>query len=165
MEERISTIKKLDLKKEDIQSIIMLDKELRGTDLKFLEDEFDFYKEDANKFVANYKNIGVLFKLTPIQTELLKDWKMFIPKVIRRSYGFDKFSNIFVNNTHNKVLIVSNKRLLRLDLKKLNEKIEEINYRIESHNEKVLEEMKELAETTKEEHKGIFSRIIEVLRR
>ena len=165
MEGTISTIKKLDLKKEDIQSVIMLDKDLSGTELKFLEDEFDFYREDVNRFAANYKTIGVIFKLTPIKTEFMKDWKIFLQKVIRRTYSFDKFDNIFVNNTYDKVLVVSNKRLLNIDLKKLNEKIEEINYRIESHNEKAMEEMKSLSETNKEEHKGIFSRIVEVLKR
>ncbi|GAF89343.1 unnamed protein product, partial [marine sediment metagenome] len=58
MEERISTIKKLELKKEDIQSMIIFDRGLSGSDLNFLEEEFDFYKEDINNFVASYKNLG-----------------------------------------------------------------------------------------------------------
>lgn len=165
MEERISTIKKLALKKEDIQSMIMLDIGLNGSDLKFLEDEFDFYKEDIDKFIANYKNLGVVFRLRPIIEEFVKDWKMFIQRVIKKSFEFDKFNNVFVNKGYDKILLISNKRLLKVDLKKLNEKIEEINYRIESYNEKVLEEMEGLIEATKEEHKGIFSRIVDVLKR
>lgn len=165
MEERISAIKKLELKKEDMVSVVMFDSGLSGSDLKFLEDEFDFYREDMDKFAANYKNMGIVFKLTPIKTEFLKDWKMFVQKVIKKSYEFNKFNNIFVNNAYDKILLVSNKRLLAVDLKKLNEKIEEINYRIEGYNEKAFEEMKELAETTKEEHRGIFSRLVEVLRK
>ena len=38
----------------------MLDKGLSGSDLKFLEDEFDFYKEDIDKFVSQYKNLGIV---------------------------------------------------------------------------------------------------------
>ena len=162
MEERISTIKKLDLKKEDIQSMIMFDRGLDGKDLKFLEDEFDFYKEDINNFAANYKNIGVVFKLTPIKEGMLKDWKMFMQRVIKKSYEFDRFNNVFVNKSYDKILLVSNKRLLGVDLKKLNEKIEEINYRVEHYDEKVLEEMEDLAEATKEEHKVFFGRMMRI---
>jgi len=165
MEERISTIKKLDLKKEDIESMIMFNRALDGKDSNFLEEEFDFYKEDIDKFAANYKNIGVVFRLRAIKEELLKDWKMFIQRVIKKSYDFDRFNNVFVNKKYDKILLVTNKRLLKVDLKKLNEKIEEINYRIESYDEKILEEMEDLAEATKEEHKGIFKRVIEVLRK
>lgn len=165
MEERISTIKRLELKKDDIQSMIMFDKSLGGNDLNFLEEEFDFYKEDIDKFTANYKNIGIVFKLSAINEGFLRDWGEFMKKVIKRSYDFDRFRNIFLSKKCDKVLLVTNKRLLKMDLKKLNEKIEGINYRIENYDEKVLEEMKDLAEATKEEHKGIFSRVMEVLRR
>ena len=165
MEERISTIKKLELKKEDIQSMIMFDRGLNASDLKFLEDEFDFYSEDINNFTANYKNMGVVFKLAPIKQDLQKDWKMFLQRVVKKNYDFDRFHNIFANKKYDKLLLVTNKRLLNVDLKKLNEKIEEINYRIESYDEKVAEEMEDLAEATKDEHKGIFSRVMEVLKR
>jgi len=165
MEERISTIKKLDLKKDDIQSMIMFDRGLGGNDLKFLEEEFDFYKEDIDNFAANYKNIGVVFKLTALKEEFLRDWGEFMRKVIKKSAEFDKFHNIFLSKKDDKVLLVTNKRLLKIDLKKLNEKIEEINYRIESYDEKAFEEMEDLAETTKEEHRGIFSKVMEVLKR
>lgn len=165
MEERISTIKKLDLKKDDVISMILFDMGLSGNDLKFLEDEFDFYKEDMDKFVANYKNVGVVFKLRPIQEGFVKDWKMFLQRIVKKSYDFDRFNNVFVNKNYDKMLLVTNKRLLKVDLKKLNEKIEEMNYRIESYNEKVLDEMEDLAEATKEEHRGIFGRVMEVLKR
>jgi len=164
MEERISTIKKVELKKEDMQSMIMFDRGLTGTDLKFLEEEFDFYKEDIDKFVNSYKNIGVVFKLTAIKEGMLTDWKSFIQRVIKKSYEFDKFNNVFVNKTYDKVLLVTNKRLLKIDLEKLNEKIEEINYRIESYDEKVEVEMEGLAEATKDDN-GFFSKIVEVFRK
>ena len=165
MEERISTIKKVDLKKEDIQSMVMFDKGLGGNDLKFLEEEFDFYKEDIDNFSANYKNIGVVFKLTALKEGFLTDWGGFMRKVIKKSAEFDKFHNIFLSKKYDMMLLVTNKRLLNIDLKKLNEKIEDINYRIEHYDEKVFEEMEDLAEATKEEHKGIFSRVMEVLKR
>jgi len=165
MEERISAIKKLELKKEDMQSMIMFNRDLNAGDLKFLDDEFDFYKEDIDNFTVNYKNIGIVFKLTAMKEEFLKDWGMFIKRLIKKSYEFDKFNNIFANKKYDKLLLVTNKRLLKVDLKKLNEKIEDINYRVNSYNDKVLEEMEDLAEVTKEEHKGIFSRVMEVLKR
>lgn len=165
MEERISTIKKLELKKEDMLSMVMFDRGMREEDLKFLEEEFDFYKEDADKFTASYKNIGVVFRLKAINEEMLKDWKLFIQKVIKKTAEFDKFHNLFVSKSYDKVLVVTNKRLLNIDLKKLNEKIEEINYRIESYDEKVLVEMENMAKATKDEHKGIFSRVMEVLKK
>jgi len=165
MEEKISTIKKIELKKENIISMIMFDKSLGGTDLKFLEEEFDIYKDEIEKFAECYKNIGIVLNLTPINEELLKDWKIFIRKVIKKSYEFDKFNNIRVGKNYDKILLITNKRLLKVDLSKLNEKIEEINYRIESYDERIEAEMKELAKTAKEEHKGIFGRLIEALKR
>ena len=165
MEEKISTIKKLELKKEDIQSMIMFDMGLNATDLSFLEEEFDFYKVDIENFTANYKNLGVVFKLIPLKEELNKDWKVFLQKAVKKSYDFDKFNNIFLSKKYDKILLVSNKRLIDVDLKKLNEKIEDINYRIESYDEKITAEMQDLAEATKDEHKGIFSKLAEVLKR
>jgi len=165
MEERISTIRKLDTRKDDMISMVMFDRGLNGADLKFLEEEFDFYKEDIDNFVASYKNLGIVFGLKPINEELLKDWKMFIQRVIKKSVDFDKFNNLFVGKDYDKVLLVTNKRLLKVDLKKLNEKIEDINYRIESFDEKVLDEMEDLAEATKVEPRGILGKVIEVLKR
>jgi len=165
MEERVSPIKKVGLKKDDVLSMIMFDRDLNGSDLKFLEEEFDFYKEDIDKFVASYKNIGLVFKLSPVKGGMLKDWKSFIHRVIKKSFEFDKFHNIFVGKGYDKILLVTNKRLLKVDLAKLNEKIEEIDYRIESYDEKVDVEMGELAEATKDEHKGFFGKIVEVLKK
>ena len=164
MEERISAIKKVELKKEDMLSMIMFERSLTGSDLKFLEDEFDFYKEDVNKFVANYKNVGIVFKLSPLKEELLADWKIFAQKVIKKTADFDKFHNIFVSKSYDKVLLVTNKRLLKVDLEKLNEKIEEINYRIESFDEKVEVEMDDLAEATKDK-RGFFGKLVEVFKK
>lgn len=165
MEERISTIKKVELKKESMHGIIMFDKSLSGSDLKFLEDGFDFYKEDADRFASNYKNLGLVFNLTPIKQEFLKDWGTFLRRAIKKSPEFDKFNNMFVSRGYDKVLVVTNKRLSGVDIKKLNEKIEDINYRIESYNEKIVEEMKGAAEAAKEEHKGILRRVLEVLKK
>ena len=165
MEERISTIKKVELKKEAMESMIIFDRGLDGSDLKFLEDEFDLYKEDIEKFRANYKNLAIVFKLAPVQEGLLTDWKEFIHKVIKRGHDSDKFNNIFMNKRHDKILLITNKRLLKVDLNKLNEKIEEINCRVESYDEKVKVEMEDLAEATKEEHKGFLGRIMRILER
>lgn len=165
MEGQISTIKKLDLKKDDMISMVMFDIGLGGNDLKFLEEEFDFYKEDIDNFVASYKNLGFVFKLKANNHELLKDWKMFIDRVINKNSDFDKFNHIFVSKNYDKVLLVTNKRLLNVDLKILNEKIEHINYRIENFDEKLLENTDYSAEAGHAEHKGILSRVLEVLRR
>ena len=70
-------------------SMGMFDRGLSGQDLKFLEDEFDFYKADADKFTASYKNVGIVFKLHAIQEDRLQDWKMFVQKVIKKTADFD----------------------------------------------------------------------------
>ena len=67
MEEKVSTIKKVELKKGDMHGIIMLNSNLSGTDLKFLEDEFEIYKEDIDWGVTNYKDIGIVLSLTQLQ--------------------------------------------------------------------------------------------------
>jgi hypothetical protein len=156
----LSTIKKLDMKKESVQSIIMFDRGLKGSDLGFLEEEFDFNKELMSKFVANYKNVGIVFKLNEMQEETSKEWGVFIDRVIRKSSGLSAFDNIFVGKKYDSILLVTNKRLLKLDLGKLNNKIEDINYRIDGFNNKASEEMEKVAEG-----KGFFSKIVEVLRK
>ncbi|MEA2037173.1 MAG: hypothetical protein U9O94_06685 [Nanoarchaeota archaeon] len=161
MEERVSTIKKIDLKKEDVHSMIMLDRSLSGADLSFLEKEFDFYQEDVNRFLSNYKSLAVVFNLSSIQEEFLTDWKLFIQKTIKRN-DTGRFHNIFVNKKYDQVLLITNKRLLKVDLNILNEKIEDMNYRIESYNEKVKVEMDGLAEATKGQS-GFFGKIIKLL--
>ncbi len=163
MKEGISTIKQIELKNDFIESKILFGQHLGGSDLKFLEDEFDFYNEDINKFVANYKNVGLVFRLIPNEGELRRDWKEFIQRVVKKSYDFDKFNNVFANKDFDKILLVTNKRLLKVDLEKLNEKIERVNYRIASYDEKVENEMEDLAEATKEG--GLFHRISELLKR
>ena len=164
MEEKISTIKKVELKKEGMHSMIMLDGNLRGTDLKFLEDEFELYKEDIDRLVSKYKNIGIVFGLAQIQEGYLKDWKTFIREVIRHSEEMDKFRNILVNKSGDKLLLITNKRLIQMDLNNLNEKIENVNYRIEDYNEKLDIDRKE-SDRELRGNKSIFSRIIEVLRK
>ncbi|MBW2975446.1 hypothetical protein KY366_07030 [Candidatus Woesearchaeota archaeon] len=164
MDGQISTIKKLEMKKDDMLGMVMFNSGLSSTDLRFMEEEFDFRQRDIDSFVSCYKNLGIVFRLKPIQEKFLKEWKPFIQKTIRKSSQFDRFSNIFVNKSYDKILLVTNKRLLAVDLKKLNEKIEYINYRIESYDRKVLEEMNDPADAAKEEHKGIFQKVIDVLR-
>ena len=165
MEERISLINKIGLKKDDVLSMVMFDRGLSGADLNFLEDEFDFSKADIDNFLSCYKNVGMVFKLNKANTEYSSDWKLFVLKVIKKSYEFDKFNNIFVSKKFDKVLLVTNKRLLKVDLGILNEKIDEINYRISNYDEKVQVEMEAVAEATKDEHTGFLGKVIGVLKR
>ena len=157
--QRISTARKLGMRKGDVISIIMLDKGLSGSDLKFLEDEFDFYKEDIDKFVSQYKNLGIVFKLNAIEEDCAKDWKGFL---ILRSGEVDRFSNMFAGSNCDKVLLITNKRLLNIDLDNINEKIEEMNFRIEKQNESALSDIRDMAPASR---KGIFGRLIDVLRK
>ena len=164
MEGNISPIKKLEMKKPDVNSIVIFDKELSNDDLKFLEDEFDFFKEDIDKFLANYKNIGVVFKLTPIREGFKKEWRIFLNNAIKKSYEFSKFNNLFVGNGYDKILFVTCKRLLKIDLEKLNEVIEEINYRIEGYNTKIDAELRDIPVSIEEEKKGFFKRIRDIIK-
>ncbi|MBU0628130.1 MAG: hypothetical protein KKC75_02995 [Nanoarchaeota archaeon] len=164
MEERVSTIKKVELKKGDMHSMIVLNGNLSGTDLKFLEDEFELYKEDIDSVVSKYKDIGIVFNLTQLQEGYLKDWKTFIREVIRHSEEMDRFKNILLNKSGDKVLLITNKRLIKMDFKNLNEKIEDVNYKIEDYNEKIEIDRAE-SEREMRGNKGLFSRLIEVLRK
>ena len=164
MEEKISTIKKVEFKKEDMHSMIMLDGKLTGTDLKFLEDEFEIYREDIDRLVSRYKNIGIAFNLAQIQESYLKDWKTFVREVIRHSEEMNRFRNIIINKKGDKLLLITNKRLFQMDIQNLNDKIEDVNYLIEDYNEKIEMEKQESGNELKG-NKNIFSRIIEVLKR
>ncbi|MBW2989324.1 hypothetical protein KY358_03330 [Candidatus Woesearchaeota archaeon] len=163
MEGTVSMIKGISLNKECMLSLMMFNSRLSATDMKCLEDDFSLYKEDIDNFAAGYKNIGIIFKLSPRDDTMSRGWKQFVDRVIKKGISSDKLHNLFISKAYDKALLITNKRLLKIDLKMLNEKIDDINYRIESYDQRLSEEL-EMHEQETEKPKGIFRKVIEVLR-
>ena len=69
---------------------------------------------------------------------------------------------MFAGSNCDKVLLITNKRLLNIDLDNINEKIEEMNFRIEKQNESALSDIRDMAPASR---KGIFGRLIDVLKK
>ncbi len=163
MEGMVSTIKKVDFKKEEIFSFVVLNR-LSPHDQLFLEEEFGLLKEKVDFFVSNYRHIGLVFSLLPIQPEYAKDWAEPLIKGFRDTDELSKFQNVFVSRDALKLLLVTNKRMLKVDLGHINETLMDVNMRIEHTNDKVAREFRHLAEVEKSQ-KGIFGRMMGALRK
>ncbi len=161
MEQKVSTIKKLEAKKKDIYTMILFDSKLTADNMRLLE-EFGFDSTMIDTFLTRYKNIGIVFRLKAIHENLSRNWKPFLDRVIKKGEEFGKLNNIFVNRTYDKILLVTNKRLFKIDLERLNKKIEEINYRIENYDERLDSELKEIEKTAST---GFFRRLVEILKK
>ena len=163
MDGMVSTIKKIDFKKEEIFSFVVLNR-LSPHDQLFLEEEFGLSKEKIDFFVSNYRHIGLVFKLVPIQAEYAKDWAEPLIRGFRDTNEMSKFQNVFVARDAAKMLLVTNKRMLRVDLDTINETLMDVNMRIEHTNDKVAKEFRHLAEVERSQ-RGIFGRMMEALKK
>ena len=118
-----------------------------------LSEEFGYTNEYVGKAKKLYRNVAMIFDLKKQVDEYAPEWQTFLEKAFPRSKGFSKLENIFVNKTFNKLLLVTNRRLVTVDIKRINEKIKNINYEITIYNEsiqpKVLPERKGFLETVK----------------
>ena len=87
------------------------------------------------------------------------DWAQFLEKEFPRSEIISKLDNIFLSRDYNRLLLITNKRLMMTDIKRVNEKINNANSRIAEYNEDWLEKHPQKAEGRKtfgERVKGIF---------
>lgn len=134
---KTSLIKKID--KENIDRIILF-KYSTKEDAAFLKKEFDFNNKDIRYISEGYRDIGLIFNLTQENIKLNFDWSNFIRRVIIKNDIINKLDNVFVNLDFNKILLLSTKRLLKIDLRKLNEKVSLINEAINRYNKKVSKE-------------------------
>jgi len=132
-----------EINKESIEEIILF-KHLSKDDINFLKQEFDFNNKDIDRIVEGYRDIGLVVELKKEDSVLSFDWSSFINRVIIKNDIINKLDNVFVNKDFNKILLLTTKRLLKIDLKKLNEKIQLINDAIHRYNVKIEREKKEI---------------------
>ncbi|MBI2140114.1 hypothetical protein HYU14_04260 [Candidatus Woesearchaeota archaeon] len=157
----VSTVKKIDLKKAEVHSLILLNRMISGSDMQFLASEFDFTGGMVDFFSGNYRNLGIVFRLATINPEASGSRDPFLRRVFPRMEQNSKFDNAFLSRDCAKLLLVTNKRLLKLDMERANEKILDANFMIEHMNEKT--ENREEA-SGEEPRQGMFRRMIEALR-
>lgn len=149
---KTSLIKKID--KESVEKIIFFNRYLNNDDISFLKQEFDFNTNDIKRLLDGYRNIGLVSDLKQEDNALNFDWFPFINRVIIKNDIINKLDNVFVNKDFNKVLLLTTKRLLKIDMEKLNEKIELINDAIHHYNIKIEREKREI------EHELDFHKVV-----
>jgi len=144
----ISKIKEI-APKENIKNIVVFDEGVNYTDLMKLYNEFDYDRDKMETSVKIYRNTGLILDLVKTEEEYGAEWKPFLQAAFPTKDTVSKLDNIFVNKEFNKLLLITNKRLMMTDLKRVNKKIEDINYHISEHNEEWLEQHPQKAEEKK----------------
>jgi len=136
-----SLIKEID--KESIEEIILF-KHLNEKDADFLKESFSFENKDMKNILEGYRDIGLLINLKKETDSISFDWSPFINRVIIKNDIVGRLDNVFINKDFAKILLITTKRLLKIDLKKLNEKINSINDAIRRYDVKIQREKKEI---------------------
>ncbi|MBI2138845.1 hypothetical protein HYU13_04605 [Candidatus Woesearchaeota archaeon] len=157
--EEVSTVRKLDLKKPDVYSLILLNKMISANDMQFLGIEFGFSGEMIEFFSSNYRTLGIVFKLSPLITESTKSWDPFLKQAFPPQGNFSRFANAFLSKDCTKLLLVTNKRLLKLDLERANEKLMDANFMIEHYNDR----LSAAEEQQGAPRKGILQKVMQTL--
>lgn len=154
----VSRIAEIDASNKNITKIIVFDKTMKGQDIKMLIEEFDYGQELIDKSVSIYRNVALVMNLVKTKEELLTEWKPFLEKHFPKKAVVSKLDNVFMNKSYNKLLLITNRRLVTVDVKKLNEKIARTNNDIDYYNETLEKEMpkEEEKRTFKDVIKGIF---------
>jgi len=132
-----------EINKDSIDQIILF-KHISKSDDELLKENFDFDGKQIRLIGQGYRDIGLVIELKKQTEGLSFDWSPFINRVIIKNDIINKLDNVFVNKDFNKMLLLTTKRLLKIDLKKLNEKIGVINDAIHHYNVKVEKERKEI---------------------
>ena len=139
---KTSLIKKID--KDSIEKIIFLNKYINKEDTIYLKEEFDLNSNVVKHLLDGYRNTGLVLNLFQQSEGLNFDWTPFISRIIINNDIINKLDNVFVNKDSNKVFLITTKRLLKVDLNKLNAKIELINEAIHRYNVKLSKEKREI---------------------
>ena len=113
--------------------ILVLDR-LKDKDYNALVNEFNYNKDLIDKSVKMYRNIAIILKLEKTD-EGPAEWKAFIDRHLPKKEKVTKLDNIFVSKNYDMLLLITNRRLVTVDLKNLNEKIKKINTDIEILND------------------------------
>lgn len=132
--ERISELNELKLNNEHVEKFILFDGKTDYGDLAFIFNDFGFDKAKFECGIKLYRDLGLVFRMAQHDPEHLDDWSEFISEVIPVKEDFNKLDNIFASKDCKRILMVTNQRLMRHDLARLNRKINEMNIKIAIHN-------------------------------
>jgi|TARA_B100001971_G_scaffold210469_1_gene236042 hypothetical protein len=135
----ISKIAEIDPTNSNLTKIIVLD-QLQDKDSSILLNEFSCGKDVINTSVRMYRNIALILNLVKTD-EGLNEWNAFIDRHMPKKEKISKLDNIFVSKNYDKLLLVTNRRLVSVDMKNLNDKIKKINTDIEILNDSVEKEI------------------------
>lgn len=131
---RISKIKELDLNKNFIEKFVIFDASLGVAEMAVMFNEFGFDKDKIESGIKINRDLALIFKLIKEDPYAKDDWQPFINEVLPQKDSFSKLDNIFVGKDFKKILLVTNQRLLRYDLDRLNKKVNETNLKINIYN-------------------------------
>lgn len=121
----IAKIAEVNPNNSNLITILVLDY-LQDSDFSMLINEFGYGRENINESLKNYRNIALVIQLMPKEDNAI-NWKNFIERRIPKREHISKLDNLFVNKNYDKVLLITNRRLISADLRNLNEKIKKIN--------------------------------------
>ena len=155
----ISKVMEIDPKNDNIKKIVVFDKTITETDLIKLYNDFGCDREKITKSIKICRSAGLILDLLKADKDYGSDWAQFLEKEFPRSEIISKLDNIFLSRDYNRLLLITNKRLMMTDIKRVNEKINNANSRIAEYNEDWLEKHPQKAEGRKtfgERVKGIF---------
>ena len=153
MDEMISRIKDFSSINKNVKQVIMFDQTIRDIDIIKLYNDFGLSREKMEKSMSNYRDVGIILELVKMDEEYNTDWKYYINKFILPGTEPSKFDNILISKDKILLLLLTNRRLLRVDMRRLNNKIEQINRDITIYNEPIATEPKQ------SERKGLMGTI------
>ena len=130
----------------------MFDQTIRDIDIIKLYNDFGLAREKMEKSMSNYRDVGIILELLKMDEEYNTDWKYYIDKFILPGTEESKFDNISVSKDRKMLLLLTNRRLLRVDMRRLNNKMGQINRDITIYNEP-------MPEKKAEEKKGLMGAI------
>ena len=153
MDEMVSRIKEFSSINKNIKQVIIFDHTIKDIDIIKLYNDFSLSKDKMEKSMGNYRDVGVILELVKMDEEFKADWDYHIKKFILPGTESSKFDNILVSKDKKRIFLLTNRRLLRVDMRRLNGKIEKINRDITIFNEplpeKKIDEQKGLMGTIK----------------
>ncbi len=155
---QVSKIAEIDASNKNITKIIVFDKTMKDADLKTLIEEFDYGKELVDKSTKIYRSVALIMDLVKMDKDLSAEWQLFLEKYFPKRAVVSKLDNVFVSKNYNKLLLITNRRLVTVDIRKLNEKIMQVNNDIDYYNASLEKEMPQEPErkTFKDIIKSIF---------
>ena len=155
--EKIARILSVGSSNDNIRKIISFDEGFGDKDEFLLLNDFGFGKSQITKSLGMYRNIALIIDLKKSEEEFTAAWDFFLDDAFPVKSVVSKLDNVFVNKEYNRLMVVTNRRLMMLDLKKVNEKLHSINTDIQIYNEtREPEEAEQKPATLKERLRKIF---------